>query len=116
MLFLGLVLACNVNAANPLLGSWTFTASQAPWEYSQGMLIIELNEDKVPAGKLVFRNRQEVPVSRITSAENKYTLAFTIEGYSITTTVEVRNDTLTGITRTPDGTIPFTAKRFVPEE
>ncbi len=116
ILFLGLILAGNAKGADPLLGSWTFTASQAPWEYSQGMLIIELNDDKAPAGKLVFRNNYEVPLTRISEQEKKYTLVSNIEGYTITTVVELKNDTLTGIARTPDGNIPFSAKRYVPEK
>ncbi|TVR74879.1 MAG: hypothetical protein EA408_01490 [Marinilabiliales bacterium] len=108
--------ATPVKAVNPVIGEWAFSADQAPWEYSRGRIVIELDEEEALAGKLLFDSGIEVRITRITRDEEKVVMDIYIEGYLVRTVVELKDDELKGITETPDGNIPFSAKRYVPEE
>ncbi len=115
ILFLALILAGNAKGADLLLGSWTFTINQAPWEYSRGTLIIELNKEKAPVGKMLFQGGGQVDLSSIIEKDKKYTLNIIIQEYTLSTIVEIKDDVLTGYVQLPDGNLPFNATKVVPE-
>ncbi len=103
-------------AEKPLLGSWVFNISQAPWEYSKGRVVFENNDENVMTGKIVFDSGFELRIGKITREEDKVIMETFVQGYPVKTVVTLKEDTLTGYTETPDGNIPFTAKRYIPEE
>ncbi len=103
-------------AENPLLGSWVFNVSQAPWEYSKGKLVFETNDENVMTGKILFDSGIEFRMAKITQTEENVTMEIVVQGYPVKTVVKLKDDNLSGHTVTPDGSIPFSAKRFVPEE
>lgn len=103
-------------AVNPVAGEWAFTVNQAPWEYSRGRIVIELDEEEALVGKILFDSGIEVRITRITQDEEKVIMDIYIEGYQVRTVVELKDDELKGVTETPEGNIPFSAKRYVPEE
>ncbi len=115
-LFLGFTLSANtINANNPLVGDWVFSVSQVPWEYSRGNMVFEVQSENIVAGKMKFVNGLEARLVNVTQADEKYTFVITAEGYSIKTIVTLKDDDLTGYIETPEGNIPFSAKRGVPE-
>lgn len=104
----------SVKTENPLLGSWVFNISQAPWEYSKGRVIFENNDENVMIGKIVFDSGFEVRIGKIRREEDKFIMDTFIEGYPVKTVVTLKENTLSGYTETPDGNIPFTARRHIP--
>ncbi len=111
-----LFLATAVKAGDPLAGEWAFSVTQAPWEYSKGKILIDTDEDGLPVGKIVFDSGIEVRIARITQEENKVTMDVYVEGYPVRTVLDFEDDELKGFTETPDGTIPFSATRHIPEQ
>lgn len=123
--YFGILLALSIFSAfntvsekveNPLLGSWVFNITQAPWEYSKGKLVFETNEENVMTGKIVFDSGFELRIGKITREEDKVTMETFVQGYPVRTIVTHKENTLSGHTETPDGNIPFSAKRYIPEE
>lgn len=111
-----LLMTTSAKAENPLLGSWMFSVTQAPWEYSKGKIIIEEGEEKNLAGKIIFDSGMEFTIYKITEAEEKVIIEMYIEGYPIRTIVSLNEDEISGYTETPDGNIPFSAVRELLEE
>ncbi len=111
-----LLLSPEARAGNPLVGEWTFSVTQAPWEYSRGKVLIDLDEEQAPVGKIVFDSGIEVRIAKITQEENKVTMEIYVEGYPVRTILDLEDDEMKGYTETPEGSIPFAAKRYIPEE
>ncbi len=117
MLFIAfLFMATSARAENPLLGSWVFNASQAPWEYSKGKVIFVVEEDKDITGKIVFDSGIELRMAKITQEEDKITFEAYVEGYPVRTILNLKEDDMSGHVETPDGNLPFAAKRKQPED
>ncbi len=111
-----LFLATTAKAGNPLVGEWTFSVTQAPWEYSSGKVLIDLDEEELPVGRIVFDSGIEVRITTITQEDTKVTMDIYVEGYPVRTILDLEDDELKGFTETPEGAIPFSAKRYIPEE
>ena len=111
-----LFMATSAKAENPILGSWLFNASQAPWEYSKGKVIFTQEEGKDIMGKIVFDSGIELRIANITRKEEKITFEAYVEGYPVRTIVDLKDDDMSGHVETPDGNLPFAAKREQPEE
>lgn len=114
MLFTFIFMAAGA-AENPLLGTWIFTANQAPYEYSKGKLIFENDEDDNLKGKLRFDSGIDVPVSKITMESDTVILNINVEGGAYKTVLTLKENELNGFVETYEGNIPFAAKREVPE-
>jgi hypothetical protein len=110
-----LLMANSHESKNPLVGSWEFNIPQAPWEYSKGKIVIDLNQEGLPAGKIVFESGYELTMAKIIQEDEKVIFESYIQGYSIRTIVGIEDDIMKGYTETPDGNIPFLAKREVQE-
>jgi hypothetical protein len=108
--------ADSENNKDPFLGTWVFNIPQAPWEYSRGRIVIETNDENAMTGKIMFDNGYEVRIGKLTRQEEKLITETNIEGYPIRTVLTIKDDMLTGHTETPDGNIPFSAKRYIPEK
>jgi hypothetical protein len=107
--------ADSVKTKDPFLGTWVFSIPQAPWEYSTGRIVIETSDENAMTGRIIFNNGYEVRIGKLTRLEEKLVMETTIEGFPVKTVVTRKEDTITGHTETPDGNIPFTAKRYIPE-
>jgi hypothetical protein len=119
LVLLFIAFAANSNPAkvdNNLLGSWTFSITQAPWEYSRGNIVFEVGEGKAIAGKLKFVNGLEAKIINVTQADGKIAWDITAEGYVLKTVVTLKDNEITGHIQIPDGNIPFTAKKEVKEK
>lgn len=107
--------AMPVKAEDPLIGSWTFSVNQAPWEYSRGRVVFETCEEKVLHGKVVFTSGREIKIAKISKEKEKVLFEMLVDGYQIRTVVTLKDDVISGHVETPDGNMPFSAKRVVPE-
>jgi hypothetical protein len=101
---------------NKLLGSWAFSITQAPWEYSRGSMVFEIGEGNVFAGKLKFVNGLEARIINVTQQDGKIAFDITAEGYVLKTVITLKDNDIAGHIQIPDGNIPFTAKREVKEK
>jgi hypothetical protein len=105
----------SAKTKDPFHGTWVFNIPQAPWEYSRGRIVIETNDENAMTGRIIFNNGYEVRIEKLTRQEDKLVMETTVEGFPVKTVVTLKEDTITGHTETPDGNIPFTAKRYIPE-
>lgn len=116
LLFLAIIFTANTSIRdNPLLGSWIFSVSQAPWEYSRGKVVFEKNDENVLAGKMLFSSGREIALSKITQEGERITLDFFVEGYPVKIIVTITDNNIAGFAQTDDGNLPFSALKEMPE-
>ncbi len=116
LLFLAIIFTANTSIRdNPLLGSWIFSVSQAPWEYSRGKVVFEKNDENVLTGKMLFSSGREIALSKITQEGERITLDFFVEGYPVKIIVTIADNNITGFAQTDDGNLPFSALKEMPE-
>ncbi len=117
LLFLSLSVSANTsNADNEFLGKWNFTVSQAPWEYSRGDMLFEIKEDNVISGKMKFLNGAEVLIRNVKQKDENLTFDITTQGYVLNIVTKLRENEIKGFVKTPEGDLPFSAKKEVPED
>jgi hypothetical protein len=105
----------SVQAQNPLLGTWVFTASQAPWEYSRGKVVFETKEKEV-TGKVLFTSGVTVNMTKVVQEKDKVTFDFSVEGIPVKTVVTLEGNEFKGHAETYEGRIPFNGKKELPEK
>ena len=91
-------------------GTWTFTAQDAPYEYSTGELVITL-EEKELKGELVFSENYKIQLQDLKLEDDIITFKAYVEGSLITSKNTITNDEMKGEVTTPEGIIGFSAKR-----
>lgn len=116
VIFLLLFTAISAKAADPLAGSWIFNVDYVPWEYSKGTVVIEEDNEARLTGAIEFDSGIKIKINRITQESEKITFEVFVEGYQVKTIVERKEDILKGYAETPDGNMPFSARRHVPEK
>jgi len=117
MFFLTLLfIATSAKAENTLIGTWAFNVNQAPWEYSRGKVIFDLDKENELSGKIIFASGIEVAIDKITQEKDKVVFEVYVEGTPVKTIVTLKDDNITGFVETYEGNMPFSAKREVPEE
>ncbi len=107
--------ATPVKAEDPLIGSWTFSVNQAPWEYSRGKVVFEAGKENVLQGKVLFTSGREIKINKISKEKEKVLFEMVVDGYQVKTIVTLKDDVISGHVETIDGNMPFSAKREVPE-
>ncbi len=111
MFLIFLFMSNTATGQNQLVGSWDFTVSQAPWEYSRGKFIIEEDSEKGLTTSVVFSSGSKMTMSKVTQENEKVTFEATVEGYPIKTIVTLKDGNLVGHVETYDGNMAFIAKR-----
>ena len=91
-------------------GTWTYSAMDAPYEYSKGDLVISL-EGKELQGELVFSESYKVALQEIKLKDDSLTFKAYIEGYLITSKIGITKDEMKGEVTSPEGIIGFSANR-----
>ncbi len=104
------------NTENDFLGKWNFSVSQAPWEYSRGDMLFEIKEDDVISGKMKFINGVEVLIRNVKQKDENLTFDITAEGYVLSIVTKLKENDIDGFVQTPEGNLPFSAKRELPED
>jgi hypothetical protein len=105
----------SAQSRNPLIGTWVFTASQAPWEYSRGKVVFETKEKEI-TGKVLFTSGVTVNMSKVVQEKDKVTFDFSVEGVPVKTIVTLEGNEFKGHAETYDGRIPFNGKKELPEK
>ena len=100
-----------------LLGKWKFEAPAAPEGYNTGNIIISFAEDKYSSSVSMTGSDYVIPGDK-TKVENG-TVSFTLllDGAEIAINLKSESNTkMTGIAIAPDGEIPLTLTKEVPNK
>ena len=114
MLFL-MIAAATSSIDKSIVGSWSFTANSAPWEYNSGTIVFEENKDAIE-GKIVFHTGREVAINSISQEEEEITFDIVVDGYDARIVFTVKENEISGHAMTIEGNMPFTANREISEE
>lgn len=120
--FIGILFTLFTIASTQLLddhspvGAWAFSVNEAPWEYNQGTIIFEENEEGELTGVIHFHTGQELTIASISLEGDELTFDVTVDGNDVRSVVNVGSDELNGHVVTMDGNMPFSAVREVDEE
>ena len=91
-------------------GTWTYEASEAPYEYSTGDFVIE-KDGKEYTAKLVFGEHYELKATDVKYEKNEISFKVYIEGESVFIKGTVGKESIEGTASYSEGTIPYTAKK-----
>jgi hypothetical protein len=94
---------------NPV-GTWTYQADQAPYEYNSGEIVIA-KDGKDYTVKIVLGEYYELKASSVTYEKNELSFRIYVEGESVSVKGTVGKETIEGTASYSEGTIPIAAKR-----
>ena len=114
ILFL-MIAAADSAIDSSIVGSWSFTANSAPWEYNSGKIVFEEIEDTIE-GKIVFHTGREVSIDRISQDDEEITFDIVVDGYDARIVFTIEENVISGHAMTIEGNMPFTANRETAEE
>ncbi|MCC5942179.1 MAG: hypothetical protein JJU37_11620 [Balneolaceae bacterium] len=100
---------------SPLVGSWEFNVTGAPWEYSRGLIIVEPGEDGELSGKVEFSTGRVVQIASILVEDESVVFEVVVDGYDVKSDLQLSGDDLQGVVQTIEGNMNFSAKRAVSE-
>jgi len=102
----------TVNAQKKVdpVGTWSYEASQAPYEYSSGDIVVA-KDGKDLTVQIVLGEYYKVKGSNVSYDKNKLTFDIFIEGETISVEATVEKEKMEGTASYTDGTIPITAKK-----
>ncbi|MCK4992724.1 MAG: hypothetical protein KAS29_19640 [Bacteroidales bacterium] len=91
-------------------GTWTYEASDAPYEYSSGDIVVE-KDGKEFTVQIVLGEYYKVTGSSVKYEKNELSFKVYIEGETVSIKATVGKESMEGTTSYTDGTIPITAKK-----
>lgn len=102
----------TVNAQKKVdpVGTWSYEASQAPYEYSSGDIVIA-KDGKDLTVQIVLGEYYKVKGSNVKYEKNELSFDIFIEGETISVKSTVEKESMEGTASYTDGTIPITAKK-----
>mgnify|MGYP001826092217 CR=1 FL=1 len=102
----------SVNAQKKVdpVGTWSYEASQAPYEYSSGDIVIA-KDGKDLSVQLVLGEYYKLNASNVKYDKNELSFDIFIEGETISVKSTVEKESMDGTASYTDGTIPITAKK-----
>jgi hypothetical protein len=68
------------------------------------------------SGKILFNSGIEVKIEKITPADDKVIFEINVDGMPVKTIVTLEENEIKGHVETPEGNMPFNAKREVQEK
>jgi hypothetical protein len=92
-----------------VVGTWDYTAPNAPYEYSKGQIIITKGEDKLEGN--VNIDGYEMKLNSIKVEKNILTFSVYVEGEYVSVKITIDGDTFEGKASTSEGLIEVTGKR-----
>ena len=92
------------------LGTWAFSAQEAPYGYTNGDIVIT-KDGKELAGEIVFSEYYKIKVQNLKLENKVLTFKTNLEGESINVKVTITKDDMKGFVTFSEGTLPITAKR-----
>ncbi len=87
------------------VGTWTYTADQAPYEYSSGDIVVE-KEGKEYIIEIRLGESYKIKASSVAYEKNVLTFRVFIEGESVTIKATMGAEKFEGTASYSDGTIP----------
>ena len=87
------------------VGTWTYTADQAPYEYSTGDIVVD-KDGKDYLVEIQLGEYYKIKASSVTYEKNVLTFKVYIEGESVTIKATLEKETFEGTASYSDGTIP----------
>jgi hypothetical protein len=102
----------SVNAQKKVdpTGTWTYSANDAPYEYSSGDLVIA-KEGKEHTVQIVLGEYYKVKASNVKYEKNELSFSVYIEGEAVSVKMTTGKEEMKGSASYTDGTIPVTAKK-----
>ena len=91
-------------------GTWTYEASDAPYEYSSGDIVVE-KDGKEFTVQIVLGEYSKVKGSSVKYENNELSFKVYIEGETVSIKATVEKESMKGTASYTDGTIPITAKK-----
>ena len=91
-------------------GTWAYEALDAPYEYSEGDIVVAKEEGKYTA-QIVLGEYYKVKASSVKYEKNELSFKVYIEGETVSIKATVGKDKMEGTASYTDGTIPITAKK-----
>jgi len=112
MVMLVAVVTTSVSAQKKVdpTGTWTYEASEAPYEYSSGDIVIA-KDGKDYTVEIVLGEYYKVKGSKVSYEKNEISFSVYIEGESVSVKGTVSKEAIKGTASYTDGTIPITAKK-----
>jgi hypothetical protein len=103
----------NVNIVNAkdkdVVGTWEYSAPNAPYEYSKGKIIITQGEDKLE-GKVDI-DGYEMKLNSIKVDDDVLSFSLYVEGEYVSVKLTIDGDSLEGKASTSEGLLEVTGKR-----
>ncbi len=102
----------SVNAQKKVdpVGTWEYTADQAPYEYSSGDIVVS-KEGKDLEVEIVLGEYYKVKGNDVTYEKNVLSFKVYIESESVSIEATMQKDSFEGKASYTDGTIPVTGKK-----
>ena len=107
------VLMFNVTAVSAkdqgAVGTWDYSAPNAPYEYSKGQLIITKAEDKLEG--VVNIDGYEMKLNSVKVEKDVLTFSLYVEGDYVSVKLTITGDSFEGKASTTEGLLDVTGKR-----
>ncbi len=91
-------------------GTWTYEASQAPYEYSSGDIVVA-KEGKEYSVQIVLGEYYKLKAEKVVYENNELAFTVFIDGESVDIKMTVGKESMEGSASYSDGTIPITTKK-----
>jgi len=92
-----------------VVGTWDYSAPNAPYEYSKGQLIITKVEDKLEG--VVNIDGNEMKMNSVKVENDILTFSLYVEGDYVSVKLTIKGDSFEGKASTSDGLLDVTGKR-----
>jgi hypothetical protein len=93
-----------------IIGEWKYESQHAPYGYEKGSIIISEKEGKL-AGEVKFADGYKLPLKDVTYEDGELKCKFTVDYNEIAIKGTIEEDKMKGTADTPEGALPFTAKK-----
>lgn len=109
-ILIGSITAGNSDINKKVLGTWEYTSEHAPYEYSEGNIILSEEDGKLVG--VVVIDGYKMELSKVSEEKNKVSFELFVEGETITVEMIIKKKTFTGTASFSEGTIPFSGKKI----
>jgi len=110
ILMIGNITAGNSTINKKVLGNWEYVSEQAPYEYSEGNIVLSEKDGKLVG--VVVIDGYEMELENLSEEKNKVTFNIYVEGEEVNVEMTFKKNTFTGSASFSEGTIPFSGKKI----
>lgn len=101
----------SMTVAKGVEGIWEYEAPDAPYEYSEGEIIIKKTDSKYTAEIKLAYESIDVEDVKVDESENTVVMKFDIDGTPIKVIMNIKGDVFKGVSISLNGDIALTGKR-----